>query len=283
MGRRARSACPSSVSCHRPTPSSGPADAGEPRIQGRARHLEPDDGGLQLLGPSHRVGPGRKARPSPSQCRHPHRPACQGTARATTDGWTRGEATHGCGRGPSALDAVSDSPRYRHASGRDAGTPMAGRRPRRRTSARCPYPPARLAGVGRTEDVTVAPVRSPPPAVVEALRSHRIRQLEERLVAGTRWKDQGYVFAAGNGSPLDPRNVLRAFHGALESAGLPRQPFHHLRHAYVTFQLEGGEELANVSKILGHADLGTTADLYAHLTPTIARRAADRMDAILAG
>ena len=80
-----------------------------------------------------------------------------------------------------------------------------------------------------------------------------------------------------------PPNVLRAFHGALGSAGLPRQPFHHLRHAYVTFQLEGGEELAKVSKILGHADLGTTADLYAHLTPTIARRAADRMDAILAG
>ena len=30
-------------------------------------------------------------------------------------------------------------------------------------------------------------------------------------------------------------------------------------------------------------DLGTTADLYAHLTPAIARRAADRMDAILTG
>ncbi len=77
--------------------------------------------------------------------------------------------------------------------------------------------------------------------------------------------------------------MLRAFHSALVVAKLPKQPFHHLRHAYATLQLESGEELANVSKILGHSDLGTTADLYAHLTPTIARRAADRMDSILAG
>jgi integrase len=105
----------------------------------------------------------------------------------------------------------------------------------------------------------------------------------ERFAAGKRRKDQDYVFAASNGSPPDPRNVLRAFHDALAAAGLPRQQFHHLRHAYATLQLESGEELANVSRILGHSDLGTTADLYAHLTPTIARRAADRMDSILAG
>jgi integrase len=91
------------------------------------------------------------------------------------------------------------------------------------------------------------------------------------------------VFTAGNGSPLQPGRVGRAFQSALEAAGLPRQPFHHLRHAYATLQLEGGEELANVSKVLGHADLSTTANLYAHLTPAIARRAADRMDSILAG
>ena len=122
-----------------------------------------------------------------------------------------------------------------------------------------------------------------PRLVIDALREHRIRQLQARLAAGPGWNEQDYVFAAGNGSPLDPRNVLREFHAALVSAGLPKQPFHHLRHAYATLQLESGEELANVSKILGHSDLGTTADLYAHLTPTIARRAADRMDSILAG
>jgi len=114
-----------------------------------------------------------------------------------------------------------------------------------------------------------------PRTVVDALRAHRDAQRVVSL--------DGYVFAQDHGAPLDPSRVLRAFHAALAAAGLPSQPFHHLRHAYATLQLEAGEELANVSKVLGHADLSTTADLYAHLTPAIARRAADRMDGILAG
>lgn len=122
-----------------------------------------------------------------------------------------------------------------------------------------------------------------PRSVVESLRQHRKAQRLERVAAGSRWKDRDFVFPSAVGTPLEPRNVLRAFHAALDAAGMPHQPFHHLRHAYATLQLEAGEELANVSKILGHADLGTTANLYAHLTPTIHRRAAERMDAILAG
>jgi site-specific recombinase XerD len=42
--------------------------------------------------------------------------------------------------------------------------------------------------------------------------------------------------------------------------------------------LEEGEELGVVSRILGHLDFSTTADMYAHLTRTMLGRAADRMD-----
>jgi site-specific recombinase XerD len=55
------------------------------------------------------------------------------------------------------------------------------------------------------------------------------------------------------------------------------------RHACAALLLESGEELANISKLLGHSSLATTADCYGHLTPGITRRAADRMGAILAG
>ena len=82
---------------------------------------------------------------------------------------------------------------------------------------------------------------------------------------------------SGTGAPLDPRNVLRAFHAALANAGLPRQPFHALRHAFATLMIEEGVDLAVISKVLGHADLGTTADLYGHLIPWIARQTSERI------
>lgn len=50
-----------------------------------------------------------------------------------------------------------------------------------------------------------------------------------------------------------------------------------------TLMIESGEDLGVVSRILGHADFATTADVYAHLTPAMLDRAAERMDAILSG
>jgi hypothetical protein len=44
-----------------------------------------------------------------------------------------------------------------------------------------------------------------------------------------------------------------------------------------------GEDLGVVSRILGHANLATTAGAYAHLTPAMLDRAAGRMEAILGG
>src|SRR4051794_36621987 len=40
----------------------------------------------------------------------------------------------------------------------------------------------------------------------------------------------------------------------------------------------GRVELGVVSKILGHSNIATTADVYAHLTPAMSQRVADRLD-----
>jgi hypothetical protein len=54
---------------------------------------------------------------------------------------------------------------------------------------------------------------------VDALRQHRIAQLEERMAAANNWQDHGLVFAQPNGRPLDPRSDLRVWRALLT----PRQ------------------------------------------------------------
>jgi len=85
------------------------------------------------------------------------------------------------------------------------------------------------------------------------------------------------------GRPLESRNVTTDLQAALARAGLPRQRFHDLRHAFATLQLEAGAELLEVSRALGHTDIGTTAKLYAHWTEAMAARTAERMSGILGG
>ncbi len=114
-----------------------------------------------------------------------------------------------------------------------------------------------------------------------ALREQRRRQLADRLVAGRRWHDSGIDFASAVGTPLDARNVTRAYHEARRRIGLPDIPWHHLRHFAATALPEAGEDLFVVSRILGHTSVATTASFYRHVQPAMLRRSAERMDEIL--
>jgi integrase len=114
-----------------------------------------------------------------------------------------------------------------------------------------------------------------PRQVAAALSAHRARQSVVSLA--------GLIFTTEKGTALDTRNATRALQRHLQRLGLPHQRFHDLRHAFATLMIESGEDLGAVSRILGHADFGTTADVYAHLTPVMLDGAAERMDRILSG
>ncbi len=122
-----------------------------------------------------------------------------------------------------------------------------------------------------------------PASLASALREHRVRQLEERLIAGARWQDSGLVFTNTVGGPLEASNVLKAFKRQLIAAGLPEQRFHDLRHAAASLLLAQGVAPRVVMDILGHSQMATTMDLYSHVMPAAHQDAAARMDAILSG
>ncbi len=120
-----------------------------------------------------------------------------------------------------------------------------------------------------------------PSVVVDALRRHKIRQLEERLLAGSRWQDTGYIFTTGIGTPLDGRSVTRFFTDTLKRAELPHVRFHDLRHGCATLLLMQGASLRAIMETLGHSQIGVTANIYAHVGETIKRETAAMMDAAL--
>lgn len=120
-----------------------------------------------------------------------------------------------------------------------------------------------------------------PDGVLRALRAHRLRQLQQRLAAGSRWQDSGLVFTSGIGTPLEPRNLFRSFKALLHRAGLPDVRFHDLRHSAASLLLAQGVPMRAVMELLGHSNIGTTADIYAHVMPAMMRDMADKMDAIL--
>ena len=102
------------------------------------------------------------------------------------------------------------------------------------------------------------------------------RQNEERLAAGPAWDtDCKYVFTDELGGRFDPETFSKLFRCYAAQADLLEIRLHDLRHSDATLALKAGIHPKVVSEQLGHATVGITLDLYSHVTPSIARDAAN--------
>jgi integrase len=113
------------------------------------------------------------------------------------------------------------------------------------------------------------------------LKTHRKRQLEERLAVGRAWEDHGLVFTSPIGTALDPRNATREFPMLLKAAGLPVVRFHDLRHTAATLLLAQGVDPRTIMETLGHSQISLTMNTYSHVLPALQAEAAAKVDAVL--
>lgn len=120
-------------------------------------------------------------------------------------------------------------------------------------------------------------------AMATLLRRQRIAQAEERLRAGSRWQERGYVFTTELGAPIEPRNLFRAFTSAVARSGVDGEGvgIHTLRHSAATSLLEAGVPLHVVSRILGHSSVAITGDIYGHVSDSRRREAMDALGAAM--
>ncbi|PZT77540.1 MULTISPECIES: tyrosine-type recombinase/integrase [unclassified Streptomyces] len=116
-----------------------------------------------------------------------------------------------------------------------------------------------------------------PTECIHSLKKHQERQDKERETAGSDWSDSGLVFTTPTGQPLDPTNLTRRFRSFLNRAGLRRIRFHDLRHSTATLLLEQGVDLVVIKELLGHAHIGVTASVYAHVRLRLQRQAIDTL------
>lgn len=117
---------------------------------------------------------------------------------------------------------------------------------------------------------------------VDALRSHRAKQAEEKLRLGSLWQDNGLVFSTTTGTTTSGTNLLgRYFKPLLKQADLPAIRLHDLRHTCATILLMAGKHPKYVQELLGHASISITLDTYSHVIEGMDGGLADAMDEAL--
>ena len=89
-----------------------------------------------------------------------------------------------------------------------------------------------------------------------------------------------YVFQTSTGKCLQARNLSTYHKRICKNANISPIRFHALRHTFATRLLEAGENIKTVQTLLGHADVETTLNVYAHVLEDSLKVSAQRQESI---
>lgn len=114
-----------------------------------------------------------------------------------------------------------------------------------------------------------------PAETMQLLRQYKAWQSGERLLVGEYYQDQGFVFTQDNGKPMHPDSVTDWLSKFSKRHDLPHINPHAFRHTMASMLYFNGVDSVSISKRLGHAQVSTTANIYAHVMEEADQRNAD--------
>jgi integrase len=105
-----------------------------------------------------------------------------------------------------------------------------------------------------------------PASVVDVLRAHRKRQLEQRFALGLgKIPDDALLFSNLEGEALRPHTVSSEWSQVMRARKLPLVSLHALRHTHASALIAAKLDVVAVSRRLGHANPTVTLNIYSHL------------------
>ena len=110
---------------------------------------------------------------------------------------------------------------------------------------------------------------------MQLLQEYRAWQDGERLRLGEYYQYQGYVFSQDNGNPMHPDSVTDWLDKFSKRHSLPHINPHAFRHTMASLLYFNGVDSVSISRRLGHAQVSTTANIYAHVIEEADKNNAD--------
>ena len=114
-----------------------------------------------------------------------------------------------------------------------------------------------------------------PAETMQLLRQYRAWQNTERLRLGEYYQNQGFVFSQDTGGPMHPDSVTDWLNKFSKRHSLPHINPHAFRHTMASMLYFNGVDSVSISKRLGHAQVSTTANIYAHVMEEADKKNAD--------
>ena len=140
------------------------------------------------------------------------------------------------------------------------------------------WSPSAAARRFRSKEATSDDVRLPLVDLCTAALCHRqIQQGSARQAAADRWQDGHWVFTTRWGTPIEPRNFNRSWDLRCRKADVRKITIHDGRRTCATLLVDLDVHPREVMRILRHAQISVTMEIYAQASSKATRAALKRL------
>lgn len=101
--------------------------------------------------------------------------------------------------------------------------------------------------------------------IINIFKELKADENKNRKLFGKEYIKNDYVFKLENGEPYRPNYISKKHNQILKQYGFKHIRFHDLRHSCASLLNAQGFTIKDIQEWLGHSDIQTTANTYAHL------------------
>ncbi len=118
------------------------------------------------------------------------------------------------------------------------------------------------------------------PLMIELTEYKKEQDILKKKLGQNYYTKLNLVFPRQDGYFTDTGTFLDAFSRIQNKLDIPHRNVHAMRHTFATRALESGMKPIVVSRLLGHASIQITMDIYGHVIPDFAEQELEKMEEI---
>ncbi|KSU86573.1 recombinase [Priestia veravalensis] len=120
------------------------------------------------------------------------------------------------------------------------------------------------------------------PILVELLKLHKREQ--EDIIKENKpfYVDNDFIFATNEGYPKTIKHLSIRMQRLLKKTTIQKQVTpHSFRHTHTSLLIEANVHIKEIQERLGHSDINTTMDIYAHMTKNVKKEASTKFSNLM--
>jgi integrase len=120
--------------------------------------------------------------------------------------------------------------------------------------------------------------------LITLFKAHRREQTELKMKYRLVYNDQNFIFAENTGRPMVMKQVALRLQRLMKHMNIEKHITpHSFRHTHTSLLIEAGAGINEIQERLGHSDINTTMNIYAHMTKNIEEKTSHKFSELTKG